>query len=59
MNQTTTDITLDNLKKRILCHIGGYVVAKLLPTIKCNFCAPALEDLVHDPLGPDIARLIN
>lgn len=52
-------ISSNNLKCRILAYIAGYVVAKLLPTLKCKFCGPELEDSINDPLDQAVARLIR
>ena len=52
-------ICVDNLRNRILAYIGGYVVAKLLPTLKCQSCCSALENSSEDPIDPAVARLIR
>lgn len=50
---------IDDMKNRLVAYIGGYVVSKLSPTLKCNYCGPAFEDSVEDPLDPSVSKFLR
>ncbi len=50
---------IDDMKNRMVAYIGGYVLSKFSPSLKCNYCGPALEDSVEDPLDPSVSKFLR
>ncbi len=57
--QTSQVVVLDKFKRRVLCHIGGYVANKLAPQVGCHVCKAALFNSEGDKLDPADERLIK